>query len=343
MSTKDENIVNEVEIRKGLTIEEMQAMYFNKKALVEQPERVFRLHKGNDRIYYTVDGRGEPSFYLSLTTLISRTMPTSPHLIKWIADKGYEESKEYAKERADYGSFMHAEFARLLIDRKLDLDTVDERFRDFIEVNQLPIGTLVHADEIKKDILAFAQWISDYNVEPLAIEIILTHSEGFGAMLDLVCMADIPVKGKWGEVYKSGAKKGQPKETTEIKRLRCCVDFKSGRKGFYESNSIQLRGQKELWEQAYPDKPIDRLFNWSPKDWRSEPSYNFRDWTGHKNQEKFWHLVEIAKIELMTMDSSFKNYHGKIDLDKGFNYNENVETLTLSDAVREKQEKEDSK
>lgn len=345
---KTEMIVNEdsikkaYEVRDGMTIEEMQAMFFDKSALVEQPERVFRLHKGNDRIYYTVDAKGEPSFFLSVTTLIKRTMPTSPHLIKWIADKGYEEAKEYAKERADYGSFMHAEIGRLLIEKRLDLDTMNERFIDFIERNELPTGMTVHLDEIKKDVLAFAQFMKDHNVRPLAIEIVLTSEDGYAGMVDLVCEMDIEVKGHWGEVYKSGANKGKPKETKKLVTTTAIVDFKSGRKGFYDENSIQLKAYETMWNKHFPDRPIERLFNWSPKDWRTAPSYNLRNWTGHKIQDKFPHLVEIAKIELMDMDSSMKNYKGVIDLTDSskFDYENNVETITLSEAVRIQKETE---
>lgn len=326
------------EIAPGITTEEIMALFFDKNALVEQPQRVYRLQSGGHRLYYTFDEKGVASFYVSVTTLIKQTTPTSPHLIKWIADMGYQEAKEYTQERADYGTFMHAEIARLLIDRKLDLDLMDERLRDYIEVNQLPVGFVSHLDELKKDLLAFAQFVIDHNVRPLAIEIVLTHKDGYAGAIDLPCLMDIEIKGFFGEVYKSGVNKDKPKETKKTIEVCAIVDFKSGRKGFYEDHEIQLEAYRRMWNEAYPDRKADKIYNWSPSDWRTSPGYKLKDQTNSPNLQKFDSLIDIAMIEEGKRQKTFIKVFGKIDLDNP-KLEENIQELTLNELIKKREQK----
>ena len=51
-----------------------------------------RVNTGSGRHYYTITDDGI-KFYASWTTVIKRICGTSEHLVKWIADKGYDESR----------------------------------------------------------------------------------------------------------------------------------------------------------------------------------------------------------------------------------------------------------
>ena len=56
----------------------------------------------------------------------------------------------------------------------------------FIESEQLPSDFMGYADDFKKDILAFAQFMKDTDLKPLAIEIVLTNPEdGYAGAIDL--------------------------------------------------------------------------------------------------------------------------------------------------------------
>lgn len=333
----EELTTNEVPLGAGLTYEKMISTYFDSGALMVQPETVYRLngYKG-DRYYYTFDPSGEPEFYTSVTTLIKQTMPTPYSLIKWIADKGIEEAEAFKEERADYGSFMHIEIAFLLINRKLDLDSMKERLRDYIEANSLPKDFIYHIDEIKKDLLAFAQFMLDANVKPLAIEIVLADREnGYAGAIDLVCEMDIEEKGFFGEVYASGVNKGKPKETKRWNRIRAIIDFKSGRKGFWESHEIQLEAYRQMWNKKFPGAEVNRIFNWSPKEWRTAPGYNLKDQTESRNLKKLPHLVQIAKIERQNVTNQILICQGEISLDKR-DLSENLMNIQLSDLIKEK-------
>ena len=123
------------EIVPGMTVEEMTAMFFDG-ALIEPPYKVWQLNSKGHRYYYKFDDNGTPEFYPSVTTILSQTMPQSPFLIKWIADKGIDEAERYKAERAAYGTFMHAQFEELIINRVYDLDGLKAKLKDYIDNNK---------------------------------------------------------------------------------------------------------------------------------------------------------------------------------------------------------------
>ena len=330
------------EIAPGMTVEQIQAEFFNEDALQEQPEPVYRLDSSGHRYYYTFDEDGEPRFYVSVTTLIKQTLPTAPSLVKWIADMGYEESQRFAQERAHYGTFMHAQLAELLITRSYNLNFIRERLRMFIESEQLPGDFMGYADDFKKDILAFAQFMKDTDLKPLAIEIVLTNPEdGYAGAIDLVAELTIEEKGFFGEFYKTGANAGKPKETKQQRRIRAIIDFKSGRKGFFPEYEIQLHAYKKMWNMNFEAHPVEKVFNWSPKDWRGKtPTYNFKDQTDSKNAKKLPYLVELARIEDEKRDNTVVSCSGIIDLDNPNGLENNVTELSLAEVVKKRKQEE---
>lgn len=324
-------------------IEELKAIYFAPDALVTQPRKVYRIHSDGLRYYYTIDQDGEARFFPSVTTILHMTMPKAPQLVQWIADRGYDEAMQEAEKRADYGTIMHGLCADLAIQRKFDLATVKDQALQYLRKNGRPEAWASDWEsDLKSDVLAFAMWLIDYNVEIMAIEITLASDTlGYGATLDIVCNLDIEVKGYFGEVYKSGDKKGLPKESKQVYRKRAIVDMKSGRKGFYEDHALQLQAYKKLWDENNPAQPIDMLANWSPKEWRSAPSYNFKDQTDAKNAAKKWDLLlAIAKLEIEGRDKTITTYDGTIDLTQGLD--QNITVLPLSEYVKVKQDNKDT-
>lgn len=311
------------EIAEGMTTEEMTSMFFDKEALIEPPYRVWQLNSKGHRYYYRLDENGEPEFYPSVTTILSQTLPQSPFLIKWIADKGMDEAERYKNERAAYGTFMHAAFEKLLIERKYNLDTLKGDLLDYMAINRLPDDFIFYADDLKKDVLAFAQFVKDYDVRPLAVEIALVHPiHRYAGMIDCPCTML--------------AKKGGEERITAI------VDFKSGRKGFYESCEIQLHLYKMMWDVTFPEHPIERLFNFSPKDWRKKPTYNLKEQTNSMNAAKIPALLELAEIEDKKRDNVFTAVSGTIDLDSEDGFEVNVVSLTLSELVKAKAPKDET-
>lgn len=304
------------EILPGMTVEEMTAMFFDG-ALIEPPYKVWQLNSKGHRYYYRYDDAGNPEFFPSVTTILSQTLPKAPHLINWIANKGIEEAERYKGERAAYGTFMHAAFEELLINRAYDLDGLKGKLKEYIEVYRLPDDFIYYADDLKKDVLAFAQFVLDYDVRPLAVEIALVHPYyKYAGMIDCPCT----MRAKIGS----------------DDRINAIVDFKSGRKGFYEESEIQLGMYRDMWNVNFEQFPVTRIFNFSPKDWRKKPSYNLKEQTESPNIRKIPYLLEIAAIEDEKRDNTFTAVSGEISLDNEPDLTNNIVSLTLAELVKSK-------
>ena len=303
------------EIAPGMTAEEMKAMFFAD-ALIEPSYKVWQLNSKGHRYYYRFNDDGTPEFYPSVTTILSQTMPKSDYLVKWIAEKGIEEAERYKMERAAYGTFMHAQFEELIINRCYDLDELPSKLLSYMERNHLAPDFVQYADELKKDVLAFAQFVIDYDVKPLAVEIALVHPvHHYAGMIDLPCTMNDPKTGE---------------------RINAIVDFKSGRKGFHEEHEIQLHLYAMMWCANYPDIPISKVFNFSPKDWRKKPTYNLKDQTDSTNAQKIPYLLKLAAVEEEKRSNTFTHVSGSINLDSSTDLTNNVISMTLSDIVKKR-------
>lgn len=321
-------------MNKDIEITPMQYDFLEESWLKEQPREMYRLDRSGHRYYYTYKD-GKPVFFVSVTTFIKQSLPTSPHLIKWLVDQ-QGKGEDVAKDRAEFGTFLHIQCGELMTNAKYDLDSLDDKLMDYIEEHHLDKSFMDYTFDLKKDVLAFAQWMIDFNVTPLAIELVLGHDEwGVAGAIDIICEMDYEEKGYFGEMYKSGPNKGKPKITKQAKRVIAIVDVKSGRKGFYESHEIQLHAYKGMVEYNFPDIKIDHVFNWSPKDWRGDaPTYNFKCQTYSKAAAKLKPMLEIARIEDASVNNSLTMYKGEIDLAKGLM--NNIETKTLTEIVSSK-------
>lgn len=307
------------EIAPGITSEEMRAMFFDKDSLLEPHYRVWQLNSKGHRYYYRFNEAGEPEFYPSVTTILSQTLPMSPFLLKWITDKGLEEAERYKGERAAYGTYMHKAFEELIINRSYNLDNLKNDLCAYIEANRLPGDFIYYADDLKKDILAFAQFVKDYDVRPYAVEIALVHPRlGYAGLIDMPCSM----------LEKPGSDE----------RINAIVDFKSGRKGFWEESEIQLHLYKMLWNENFPDKRIGRVFNFAPKDWRKKPTYTLKEQTDSPNAKKIPSLLVLSQIEDEKRDDVFTFVTGRVDLDGECDLSDNYISMTLAEVVKSRTE-----
>ena len=310
------------EIAPGMTVEEIRAVYFNADALKEPAYRLFQLNSDGHRYYYRFNEAGEPEFYPSVTTLLKQVMPTAPALLDWMIANGKDGSTEKRDLAAAYGTFMHGEFEKLIINRRYDFDSVPAALLGYMERENLPEKVFAEwLPKVRKDVLAFAQFIKDWNVKPLAVEIGLYHPKyHYAGCLDLPCIMTDPKTGK---------------------SFTALVDFKSGRKGFYEEHELQLQLYKDAWNCWYESMQITRVFNFSPKDWRKAPTYNLKDQTDSVNAKKLPYLLALATIEDEKRDNTLTIVRGVLDLDKG-KISDNILNLSLAELIKTKAAENDA-
>ena len=311
------------EVFPGMTVEEIRAVFFNADALKEPPYRVFQLNSDGYRYYYRFNEKGEPEFYPSVTTLLKQVMPTPPALLDWMVANGKDGATEKRDIAAAYGTFMHGQFETLIINRRYDFDNVPAVLLAYMEREHIPESLFSQwVVKVRKDVLAFAQFVKDYNVKPLAVEIGLVHPKfHYAGCLDLPCVMTDPKTAK---------------------TFTAIVDFKSGRKGFFEEHELQLHLYREMWNVNFENVPIERVFNFSPKDWRgAKPTYNLKDQTDSVNAKKLPYLLALATIEDEKRDNTLTIVRGVLDLDKG-KIADNVFTLSLAELIRTKADEKDA-
>ena len=310
------------EIFPGMTVEEIRSLYFDRNALREPPYRVYQLNGDGHRYYYRFNEAGEPEFYPSVTTLLKQVMPTPPALLDWMIANGKDGATEKRDLAAAYGTFMHIQFETLIINRRYDFDNVPAILLSYMERENLPEKVFAEwLPKIRKDVLAFAQFARDYAVVPLAVEIGLVHPKfKYAGCVDLPCIMTDPKTRK---------------------KYTAIVDFKSGRKGFYEEHELQLHLYREMWNENYPDMTVARVFNFSPKDWRTKPTYNLKDQTESVNAKKLSYLLALATIEDEKRDNTFTIVRGVLDLDNG-KIADNILSLSLAELIKTKATEKDT-
>jgi hypothetical protein len=244
-------------------------------------------------------------FYASVTTIIDKTTPMPFGLKKLLGDMGVEGYYKFMRQKAGYGSLLHILFAdyfksgKTKEERTFDFDSIPGRVSLYVEEKHIDYDTDYWSWDLRKDLAALIKWAWDYDVEPIAVEISGIYNDGqfaFAGCLDLICNMTIQVKDYWGELYKSGEKKGEPKESYKDVRVSAIVDLKSGKSGFFTDHEIQLHMYKMIAEQSFGLK-IDKLFNLAPKDWEDEPTYSLKDQTDSNEYKKIPFLLGAFNVD----------------------------------------------
>jgi hypothetical protein len=309
---------------------------------LELPEReiIYRLDGESDRFYYRKTSDGV-LIYPSVTTIINATSPTPRYLMRWMAELGMKRAEAHRDERAHYGTLMHILYDELVKQGTFDLDDVPARVQAFMQQRKLNYDNIAWQHELRKDILAFARWMHDYNVVPLAVEFVLAHDNlGYAGAVDLICELDIEEKGFFGEYYKSGAKAGQPKETKQIRRGVVMVDFKSGKHAFSEDNAIQANMYLSLWNAMYGDVVMaEKCYNFAPKDWEvwseSVTPYQFKDQSDESAAAQIPLRVQLFELMKIKVTRDVLNIAGVVSVNPEVAGSASVQWKNLTDVLRE--------
>lgn len=269
-------------------------------------------YKGNRMYYRLLPGNqlGEPC--ISASTVAKAVAPDE-FLIKWIAEKGYAQAKQYMRDRGWFGTFMHMMIEKYLVALSIgnqDLCSVmfgEDLYQMFLDYG-MDTGKahLVEGEfeRLAKSLFAFDQFCREYDVRPILVEHSLLDEEtGVAATIDLYCELSISEKGYWGEVYKTGPRKGDPKLTSELVRRTGLINWKSG-KHSGKKEAIQMHIEKMSFEANFSPKdfPVEFLWNWLPADFNpaaKDPSiYKIVKHENSRWANQVPHWIAIAKQEI---------------------------------------------
>ena len=295
------------------------------------PIDLYRLDSSQGRMYYDKNG----GIYPGVTSVIKATSSTPESLLEWMVKQGSMDNIRKVLNKSAYiGSAMHSIFAYYVkANHEFDIDKFKESMLSDVKIKEiilLGLDPYEIAEDLIKHLLAFVQFIKDHNVEVIAIEIPTFSKElGVASMIDFICLMDVEVKGFWGEVYKSGDKKGQPKETKEKQRVHAALDFKSSVKTYAnKDHELQLALYDFIIKESYPEfRDIDlKLYNWHPKDWRTIPGYSLIDQTGKHSPEELREMCALYHRRHSLENKSIVKTHGIIKKDQDISENYSVKT-----------------
>lgn len=263
-----------------------------------QPPMLLRMDGGDTRFYATCDPDGNVTWYPSVTSVIRETSPTSPYLIDWIAKHGREQANRLRDEAAAYGTAFHILSAAYLQGARINIDAV----------------TSEHGDRMGKDLASWDAFVTERDVQPIAIEITL-HSDTLlvAGTADLICTMNFD---------------GQ--------RIVALIDNKTG-KNTYRDHAVQLEFYRQMWAEHYGETyPVTHIFTWQPKEWRSaKPTYTL---TNHTGAVEAIEPLYRARLWSSATDKRTPSVRTKVsgDLSRYETDSIRIATVDPSDAIRER-------
>jgi|688.fasta_scaffold309190_2 hypothetical protein len=270
----------------------------------------------SSRFYFFTDPHtGEKRSAIGITTLLSKVTPESPFLTEWKLKYG-QNWKEVLNLTADYGTIMHIGAAHILQNKTMPEEALFEQARAVIAKLQ-KFEKRTPSNMMEKNMISFAKFVKDYNVEPLLIEALLVYQTPDGEYYclteDILC--SVSYTKKWKELeqvgeYVKGEKKGQPKyenvEKSEDVKEIWCVDMKSNYKNgstrdFFEEHKFQLIATKRAVFQNF-GIIADKVLDWAPLGWSSKEkmgAYVLKEWN-----------IDDKDIELLDIYERLAHLHG---------------------------------
>lgn len=261
-----------------MKIEQVNTEWYDSDAIRLPNYKVGRVTFGKGRSYFRINEDGTLAMpfrlHTSLTTTIAQSLPDSRFLLDWKLSLGKAESERYSRMKADYGTLMHEQIGVFIKSGgSWDLESAGEVVQRYVEEHGLVYPEIITWErDLQKDLMAFGVFYDERRVKPLGLEYVLLSQTGYGTPIDLVCELD-----------------------TDNGRKRAVINFKSGRKGFYESHEIQMEFERQLWNENFPDMPCEIACNWAPNDWRTKPSYKLKEWDGAV-AEQIPHIIALAEV-----------------------------------------------
>lgn len=314
-------------------IEEVKAL-FDSDALLDTGIHLRRMTYGGKRNYFSITEENRiDKIYTSVTTFVKEVLPVSFGLLDWMKNKSKEEQENILKSSATYGTLMDIFCNELLINgevKNFEARIMEHTLREGLYY----INTDQWTESLKKDVLAFAQFVQDYEVKPIMISAPLkSDSLGLAGTLDLYCEMNSRL----------------PTKTIKPERIKAIIDYKakigdmsgkSDRNSFYESELMQLYIYALLLADNFPKNEdgsggieVDEFVNFSPKNWKTSPGYNLKIWSEDaffKVHSKFDHYLNIFRTDNADKSHNIMIFEDEIKLN---DFNKSYESIPLVDFV----------
>ena len=291
--------------------------------------------KGNRFYYFKYND--EWVIAAGVTTVFGLVSTEREQINKWKNE--HDNWKHLLDISSEYGTMSHIQKGNIMFGKGVDLAMLGQMV-------DLVIGNGGSANTPTKDMLAFMKFHEDFNLSPLLIEALLvwqdeTTGEWLAMTIDLLAKMSVTEKVKTQEedgVYVRGVNKGNPRfkdvitETVVEKIL--LIDFKSNffekdKKGFFETNQMQLMAGKLAVEQNF-DIVVDDVYNFAENSWRTNPSYTFYKWDlTDKDWNIFWAYWNLA------LTKGINKPQGKILMTEGFKDSNDYKFLTYKEYVEQ--------
>jgi hypothetical protein len=311
-------------------IEKVLPDFINDNYLIEPEYFNYRINYNGQRFYArcyenkSENGELEYKIFIapSFSAICNKVIPTGYGLQEWYKNMTREQIDFCSYNSALYGTIFHVFCGRILRGEKIPADETwlnaeIERYCQEENENLADLKKWIRQEKRKilYDLIGFAKLMKDYSVIPLAIEYPV-FSEQCAGTIDLVAKLTIPVQYTKDELVQIALKKYPSSSESSIKKLRkdeiikkcelqetieciAVIDLKSGQKGFWESNIMQLYQYAKCWNEEHPDLRAEKLFNYGCDSYRlPNIKYRFKDQTENNKIFKKWDkYVEVYYID----------------------------------------------
>lgn len=346
------DMVEEIEIEYDL---ETEQQYYAAEWIKDIPTPVlYRMTVAGKRVYYEMGADGYPIIYDGATNNIANGYcDTSGALEKWKNEmrlKG-KDPDEYANYRADLGTIMHYLFGLYLTGVNIKL--IPTWIRKVVKEAKLRIDKyrmerilVDNMDELIEDLISFAIFCKERHVKPVLIEKMLRSRRlKVASSVDAVVEMDsepemVEIEVETGELYKVGAKKGQPKmEKKKVKRCRrifAILDFKSNRKGnFYDEYAFQLELYRRMILENYGKiLEIEEIYNFAPGDPTAKTSqYKLKRQTDNPILNMATVVYLQGKYKFEKTNYTVTSRIGSLDIEGDFELNGLIRKESLRDYI----------
>jgi hypothetical protein len=236
--------------------------------------------------------------------------------MKWMGDNGNDLAEHKKNMSAEYGTLLHIEIAKAIKANSYSFRDLETTLMETIPDQY----KYCYADwlwNLKKDLLSFFEFYAQQVVKVISLEIPV-YSDDFdlAGTIDLVCQVQF---------------NGAP--------VNAIVDFKSGRKGFFEAHELQLQCYKEIWNERFKELfEVSHVFNWAPNAWRKKPTFKLKNQTNSQFAETVRARMRISNLEKWaTPPASYFDITGEVSNLDEFSYqnhliNEDTLRKALSNA-----------